>query len=491
MKNKLFILYILFCCFCFSLFAQEDFTGGSVLYTGMMEQRIMLARSSAGYRVTAGDEYTLTYTVGTNTITYPIVVDSSYRIRVANMGVVNGTGKTFPQIKSEIEALVIRNFALSGAQLVLNRPATFTINLIGEVSSATAVTAWALTRLSSFVDTNQTPFTSIRDITVRSADGTTRVFDLLQATRLGDLSQDPYMRPGDTVIFNRVKRSVTIEGEVERPGTYQLLDNENINELIKFYANDFTLEADTSRIQKIRLLNSENPAGDSVFLTLEDIENNYVLNDRDIITVPKIANLMPVMFVEGAVGDIERIIYDHPHYSSNRIVVRFRLGETYASLVRRNADRFISISDTKNAYILRKDEIIPINLDNALYNISYRGEVFVQENDILVIPFRQFYISVAGAVERPGSYAFLPGMDWEHYIAMAGGFIPNRNFKKKVSIVDAEGIQLNKTDMISPGTTITADTNRFMYYFNHYAPAVTVTLTAISTILTIMILAGR
>jgi len=200
---------------------------------------------------------------------------------------------------------------------------------------------------------------------------------------------------------------------------------------------------------------------------------------------------MPVMFVEGAVGDLEKTSSAVGLYTSNRIIVRYRIGETYASLVRRNADWFIPISDTSNAYILRGSSQIPINLDNALYNISYRGEVLVQENDILVIPFRQFFVSVAGAVERPGIYAFLPGMDWEHYIAVAGGFIPHRNSRKSVTILDADGMKLNKKDMISPGSTITADTNRFMFYFNHYAPVVTTTLSAVTTLLTIMILVGR
>jgi hypothetical protein len=56
-----------------------------------------LALSSPDYRVTAGDIYTLAYTALGNNVEYVVPVDSSYRIRVANLGVVDGAGKTFPR----------------------------------------------------------------------------------------------------------------------------------------------------------------------------------------------------------------------------------------------------------------------------------------------------------------------------------------------------------------------------------------------------------
>ena len=346
---------------------------------------------------------------------------------------------------------------------------------------------------------NLTGYTSIRDISIKSTGGQTRVYDLFKAQRLGDLSQDPYLRPGDEITFNRIKRSVIITGQVERPGRYQLQDGENINELIEFYGGGFTPIADSTRLEMVRMINSTDIAGDKIFLTENDMANNYILENYDVIIVPVITQLQPVMFVEGAVAaDTAQALSDMGDsttasdlVSSNRLVVQFNRGETYASLVRNNVKWFTSVSDTQHAYIIRNDEQIPINLNPMLYDASYRGEVFVQENDILIIPFRQYFITVAGAVVIPGRYPYIPDRDWEYYIALAGGFIMERNARQTVTITDLSGRRLKKTDAITPETVITADTNHVLYYVNLYAPIITTALSIVTTFLSIIMLSSR
>ena len=481
-------LIFLICCG-FSAFAQDG--GRSTARqdygpaaSGEIGQNVMLARSSADYRVTPGDVYTLAYAVSATPVSYIIAVDNSYRIRVSNFGIVNGAGKTFMQIKSEVEAIVANNYPLSGVQLVLTQPATFKVHVKGEVAEAGEVSAWALTRLSSLTGNALTSFASLRDVSVRSSNGQTRVYDLFKARRLGDLSQDPYLRPGDEITFNRVKRSVTITGEVERPGTYQLLDEENITELIEIYGSGFTPVADKTRLEMVRLTNSADVAGDKIFLTSSNLENNYVLEDYDNIIVPRITQLQPVLFVEGAVtaaagtADLELT-------ASNRLIVPFNKGDTYASIVRKNIGWFTAVSDTRNAYLLRNNERIPMNLNPMLYDASFHGEVLVQENDVLIIPFRQYFVTVAGSVARPGRYPYIPDRDWEYYIALAGGFIMERNTGQAVTITDLSGKRLKKTDAITPETVITASTNHGLYYFNQYAPVVMTALSIVTTFLSI------
>jgi len=462
-----------------------------------MEQSIMLARSGTDYRVTPGDVYTLTYTAGTH-VSYTITVDISYRIRVSNLGIVNGAGKTFMQLKNEVETIVANNYPLSGVQLVLTQPAIFKVLVNGEVYLAGEVSAWGLSRLSSFVNENLTPNTSIRDVSIKSSNGQTRVYDLFKAQRLGDMDQDPYLRPGDIITFKRIKRIVAINGEIERPGVYQLLEGENIKELITFYGSGYTPIADKTRIEMVRLVNSVDIAGDKIFLTEEDITNNYVLENYDVVTVPVITQLQPVMFIEGAVTDQQSIsdtgisasIMSPDLVASNRLVVQFNKGETYASLVRRHIYWFSAVSDIQNAYIIRKDEQIPINLNPMLYDSSYRGEIFIQEDDVLVIPFRQYFVTVAGSVKSPGRYPHIPDRDWQYYIALAGGFITERNSRESIIITNKEGKQMKKTDLISPETVITAKSNNGLYYFGQFAPVVTTILSIVSAFLSIYLVTG-
>jgi protein involved in polysaccharide export with SLBB domain len=313
---------------------------------------------------------------------------------------------------------------------------------------------------------------------------------------LGDLSQDPYLRPGDVITFKRVSRVVTINGEVERPGTYQITEGENLKDIVEIYANGFTAMADPTRMEIVRLVNSVDIAGDRIFLTRDDLTNNYTLEHYDVITVPDITKLQPVMFVEGAVKQIAQSSDNNMEKSadtaqdlsaSTRLAIQFNVGETYASLVRRNIAWFTAVSDTQNAYIIRDDKNIPINLNAVLYDASFRDVVLVEENDVLVIPFRQYFITVAGAVSVPGRYPYIPDRDWKYYIALAGGFIADRNSMQAVTITDINGKQLKKTDAISPETTITAKSNHGLYYFNQVAPVITTVLTIVTSVLTIVI----
>jgi protein involved in polysaccharide export with SLBB domain len=438
-----------------------------------------LALSNPDYRVTPGDVYTLFYAIGSTAVKYHITVDSTYRIRVSNLGVIDGRGKTFGQVKTQAEAVVANNYPLSGAQLVLTQPAIFTVYVRGEVGAAAEAKAWGLSRLSSLAKDFLTDFSSLRDVGIRSAGGEARVYDLFRAERLGDISQDPYLRPGDVVTFNRISRAVTVEGAVERPGKYQLLPGEHIRDLIEKYASGFTPVADRTRLELVRYVNSPAAAGYKLFLSEDDYAAGFSLEDYDVITVPPITRLQPVLFVEGAVN---RAAGTTPTVST-RLVIPYNQGETYASLVRRNDEWFTAVSDTRNAYIIRGDEQIAINLNPMLYDAEYRGTERIGENDTLVIPFRQYFVTVAGAVVRPDRYPYIPDRDWEYYIALAGGFVREKNSYKSVAITDISGKKMRKGDIIAPETVITAKTNAFLYYFGQYAPVITTTLSILTTFL--------
>ncbi|MDR2484674.1 MAG: SLBB domain-containing protein [Treponema sp.] len=547
-----------------------------------------LALSTPDYRVTAGDVYTLAYLAGARAVEYTITVDSTYRIRVSNLGIIDGAGKTYNQLKAQVESIVSNNYPLGGVQFVLKQPAAFKVYLRGEVKTTAELSTWALARVGSIIGPHLTPYSSTRNITIRSANGQARVYDLYRANRMGDLSQNPYVRPDDIIIINRLERRVTIGGAVERPGTYQLLPGENLKQLIEVYANGFTALADktriamtryvdsteisgdrillseqdvkdnyklqnydsisipsisdarpvvpvnriertitisgavrrpgtyelmpnenlkelvevygdgftaiadTGRIELVRLVDSSSKSGDKIPLSEQDIADNFVLRHYDVITVPDITSLRPVIFVEGAVGigAAEGEEAATPE-SSTRFTVPFTRGEYYGVLIRRNRGWFSAVSDTRNAYIIRGAEYIPVNLNPMLYDENFRGDQVIMENDTLIVPFRQYFITVAGAVVNPGRYPYIPDRSWDYYVALSGGFVPGRNKREAVDIVDVMGRKLSKTDIITPETIITARTNDFLFTWNQYAPVVTGVLSIVTTLITVVLLVTR
>lgn len=481
MFRRFCLAFAIFACIGVYGFSQTGFgTDGTTGFAPSSSTNLTLARSSLDYMVTPGDVYTLVYAAGNVPVTYVIVVDTASRIRTANLGIVNGAGKTFAQARREVEALVTNNYPLSGPQLVLTEVASFEVFVDGEVETVGSVRAWGLTRLSTLVGDNLTERASIRDVSVMSAGGQVQTYDLFRFTRNGEQGQNPYLRPGDVVTFNRTSRILTIRGAVERPGIYQLLEGENLKELVEVYASGFTELANPSRMEMVRYVNSQNVAGDRIALSTVDMENGFVLENLDNITVPLIADLMPALFVEGAVG-LELLEEGADRTVMNRLTVRFNTGETYAAMVRRNIIWFSALSDTKGAYVLRKGERIPMNLDAVLFGATSDDSIAVEDGDTLVVPFKQVFVTVAGAVLSPGTYPFNPGRNWEYYIAQAGGFTPTQNAMNKITITDANGRKMKKSDPIVPETVITASSNNFMYTV---APIITFVLSIIGVGLT-------
>lgn len=441
-----------------------------------------LAMSSSDYPVTAGDIYTLVFAVDGTPVTSIISVDTSYKIRVANLTVLDASGKTFLQLKRLVEQIITENYHLSGVQFVLTTPAVFKITINGEVQQTEIRQAWALSRLSNVISGTFTDYSSDRTVTVTSPSGRKKMYDLFLARRFGDLSQDPYIRPGDIITINRAIRKVTISGAVERPGTYELLDGENMQKLVNYYGGGLVDRADTSRIELTRTLNLNVPAGEKIYLTGDAISADYSLLCYDSVYISSYRDLKPVMFIEGAIYAGEGTAPE----GSSSVSVSYQTGENYAFLIRRKRTLFSAVSDIENAYIIRYKKEIPIDVSKILYDASYYSPETVQSYDVLMIPFKQSFVSVAGAVNIPGRYPYIPNRSWDYYIGLAGGFMEDKNSSQAVIIKDISGHTLSKTAPITPETTITATTNSFTYYFGKYAPVITTILSIVSTTITVI-----
>ena len=479
MKKVLFSLF-LFIIFLFSVFGEnsqsEEKSNDNLGFSAQ------LAISNSDYMVTVGDFYRLTYSVSGNILSYEIMVDSTYDIRIGNLGVIKAKGKSYISLKKEVEELVLRNLPMSGVQFVLVSPSVFTVKITGEVNSATEKKVWGLTRVSEAISNSLTEYSSSRNIKIKSENGKEKVVDLFKARRDGDLSNDPYVRPGDEIIVQRMDRKVTIVGEVERPGTYELLPGENLKELVEKYGNGLTEFADLSRIQIERVYSENSVSGEMNYLKADSID--------DKINIMSYSSLKPVVFIEGAVlqdtneAGTELV-------TSTKLSLNVEYGTNYAFFIRQYRNIFTSVSDLKNAYIIRKNEEITVNLEDILYDVSYYSELTVENGDTLVIPFRQFFVTVSGAVHNPGRYPYIPNRTYDYYVALAGGFIKSQNSGEAVKIYDINGKTLSKRSFITPESVIEAKTNSFLYYFNQVGGVVTTLMSIILSTISILVAVGR
>lgn len=412
-----------------------------------LEQRLLLATSSEAYPVTPGDVYRLTYRQGETPVANDFLVESDYTINMKVFGKTNAAGMTFVQLKSIVEKAVSAAYPRSMPALVILSLGIFPVYVKGETPQSLKVVAWGLSRLSEIIEIRRGPYASLRNITILDRDGITKSYDLYKALRFGIAAQDPYVKPGDTVVLARVERRVEITGEIHRPGTYELLANEQLRELVESYGDGLTGNSDASRVRIERM------AGDSARIVYVSLAEGYQqgtrLENGDIITIRAMTETLPVVSFEGAVilqavgataasGASEAARAGvTPEY--HRISYTFKEGETLSDALRSIRGSIAQLADLSFASVLRQgtSEPIVVDLQELLSKSVSPSDLVLKANDRIIIPYLRFSVFVSGAVEEPGMYPYAPGRTYHYYVTLAGG--STQDAPGKIYITDTSG----------------------------------------------------
>ena len=490
-----------FTTFAFSEGSQSSFTSADSI------KKAQVAMATNEYIVTAGDIYTLAFASGS----FSISVDSTYKVRIANLGFINAQGLTLQEFKNRVESLVVSNYPTGGIQFFLANPAQFHVFVKGEVTSSSVVDAWALNHVTDIVGSFYTPYSSNRFIKIISASGKETTYDLYKASRDGDFSQNPYLRPGDTIVVPKYDRKVTVSGEVMRAGTYELLPGEELNSLIFDYGQGFSPYADKNRIE-LSSFTGGNPLYQVSYLTESDLHLDKPLACYDSVNIASRNMRQGYIYVEGAVSNrydisTKSLVVDYDDDGNEKAslpgdvasvpstiaLLRFpyTAGKTCSQLIAENPLMLLNSSNLTDAYIWRngtnrnEGEKIPINLYDLIFKsdkVDTSKDLVLEPEDTIVIPFIQYYVNVQGAVVTPGKYSYQPGKDWTYYVSLAEGLDYDQNLFKVVKIVDKEGKKLSKKSVIPPEATIYASRNSPNNGW--FLPLLTAILTFVTTCLT-------
>ena len=78
---------------------------------------------------------------------------------------------------------------------------------------------------------------SLRDIKLKRNGKTIASFDFYELLLNGDTSNDQRLMQGDVVFIETIGKTAAVNGEINRPGIYELKDSENLSELIRYAGN--------------------------------------------------------------------------------------------------------------------------------------------------------------------------------------------------------------------------------------------------------------
>ena len=427
------------------------------------ESRVLSAISHGAYPVTPGDLYRLVYLDGMNTITLDLQADEKTSVAIPGLGTVEGKGLTFNALKQQILSMVQTYHSFSNPQLILKGTGAFTVTVVGEVGGTRVVPVWGLSKLSSVVG-SATQYASTRNIKITHSDGSIDTYDLYLALRKGVLDQDPLLRSGDVITLSRSERVVILSGNVYAPGTYQLKEGENLSDLVTFYGGGVLPSAD---VQKIRIQRYITKTG-AWEVEYADLfaRSSYTLFSMDQVVVDTITPSVQSVTIEGAVSASEA--YDNLSStallgnSSGRIFYQFYPGETVKQMLETISPRLMTVSDLDGAYLLRGNQRISLKAQQVLYGTDEQGSLQLEAGDSLLIPFNQRFVTVSGAVVRPGVFAFVPDKGVNYYLSLAGGLSDEASVPTSIKMQGPDGKKLDFDAIILPESTISVAKNTFV-----------------------------
>jgi protein involved in polysaccharide export with SLBB domain len=236
---------------------------------------------SDSYKVKIGDRLKISLFGG---FSFEAVLDVNMTgsIIIPEIGEFQLAGLTYKEASLKIKDEIGRKYVGTEAYISLDQIRSKQIYALGNVKTpgTYAINAFGspLNALISAGGVNKN--SSLRSIQVLRDNKIIETIDLYDLLISGDVSSTDFLlNDGDSILVSGLKSRASIIGEVIRPAIYEIVDNESLEQLLKF-ALGATPFADLSNISIERLL----PSGQSTILKPKTA-SSFLLRNGDKVTV--------------------------------------------------------------------------------------------------------------------------------------------------------------------------------------------------------------
>lgn len=237
------------------------------------------------------------------------VVSRQGNIVVPLVGAIPVSGLTLNQAEQRVRAKMATRYAgLRNSEfgpqntylrVTINQVRTIRVNLVGEVGRPGTYDVSSLTTVYNMLYNSGGPteIGSFRNIQLFRNDKLVRTIDLYPYLLTGLRKDDLNLLDDDVIFVPAYKTRVDLNGQIKKPGLYEILPNETLGKAIE-YAGGFTEIAYRAKIQVIRLTDR-----DRRLIDVDGSEvNTFPLQNADVIAVDQIMDRYNnVVFVQGAV----------------------------------------------------------------------------------------------------------------------------------------------------------------------------------------------
>jgi protein involved in polysaccharide export with SLBB domain len=247
----------------------------------------------------------------------------------------------------------------------------------------------------------------------------------------GDQSDNVSLKDNDVIRIPAYTQRVVVEGEVKRPGIFEMKKGEKFSDLLNFASgfNEFAYTASVNVLQKTGKEFKVHDINESEY-------GSYTPQSGDVFKVTKILNRFENRIkIEGAVF--------RPDYYS------YSEGMRISDLITR-ADGLKEDAYTKRARIIRlktdlTTEIVNVDLSATLSG-DLNSDIELKREDVVtvysILEFREEYkVTIDGEVKNPGEYEYFENLTLNDLVVQVGGLTGSAS--KRVEIA-----RMVKSDVI-------------------------------------------
>ncbi len=364
------------------------------------------------------------------------------KINVQYVGQISVAGMPIEAATQKIKAAFANIYSTvrSGQSKVgvsLTRIRTIKVTIIGsKVPGNYSVSSLATVYNALFLAGGPSGNGSYRNIELLRDNKLLTTVDIYQFLVNGNQSANVGLKDNDVIRIPAYSHRVVIEGQVKRPGIFEMKANETFTDLLSFAAgfNEVAYTASVNVIQKTSKEYKVKDLKSSEYISFQPLPG-------DVFRVSQILNRF-----ENRVK-IEGAVFRPETYSFNE-------GMRIADLVAQ-ADGLREDAYSKRAIIIRlkpdlTTEIVNVDLAAALSGNTEANIQLNREDQITVysvLDFKEYYnVTINGEIKVPGQYQFREKLTLNDLLIQAGGLIGSAS--KRVEI--ARMIKSEQTDDNNP-----------------------------------------
>lgn len=271
---------------------------------GLLEPSIQALEQAVNpdeYLVGPGDIFYVN-TAGEGYLPATIIVTPEGKIIIPSVGSLDVAGKTLTEVKRIILEQGNKKYKSDAVQASLVQIRNFRVHVLGEIEKPGTYMAQPIDRVSVMIERagGITGWADERKISIRHLDGNYNTCDLFEFYNKGNLNGNIYVQSGDVIYVPPIKlsrKTVTIDGIMEKSGVYQILDGETVEDFLlrvdalnkKIIVSDIYLVRNAAegnkRVVKTNLFGGKNNLPSNANLTLEDGDIIYAPSIKDYVYV--------------------------------------------------------------------------------------------------------------------------------------------------------------------------------------------------------------